>query len=597
MSAPIETRKPELETTISETSVAGPGDLKHRKQRHRTKSRNDVSVRGPEQYALAAHKLAHRSTTSTSCPGVHFEKIAEFLNAPYRSNNRGRYAPSLMTDVQQADESFITVYHFTKDEPPHSAQIRTKDDLITDACGPFSPNCTGRMIFMRGYQHADWLNTIGSRYNVDYEFFRRHMDFETLKPLSDTFSRPTLPSAFSNVMQLSISSLSAMRTAADPATVSYQAHLKQQRKDLESLMPESLGNLANPHKTKGSYGDSIVRRLVVHGSRYFSIEQDISFFVGSRSDEFIILVWSDCGENLCRDTLAFNLQCDPDDVWCLPTIQHVSAPAFRSRTQHDQDGPDTEGGKASVFQNASALASNYGRSLDCRVMALDPFYVLTEIFRFFTCTEAQFLLMMRSKLEQELDTASDSNKAVPKTWTLFDLDYNRACLNRHIRQLIQLRSFVASREDLDWPKLYSSDDECLAKHAEKTAKSLLKDIDALSIDAHALSSDFNAGMNLLMNSAMTDESQRAIAQAERVAKLTALAFFFIPLSFTATIFGMNFSEFMRPDGKNKLSIWVWVLTSFVVISIAYLFLNSHAWRLKDRLIYLLGTRKEKSQVE
>lgn len=36
------------------------------------------------------------------------------------------------------------------------------------------------------------------------------------------------------------------------------------------------------------------------------------------------------------------------------------------------------------------------------------------------------------------------------------------------------------------------------------------------------------------------ESQKAIAKAETVSKLTALAFFFIPLSFIASPFGVNF---------------------------------------------------------
>ncbi|KAB5584717.1 hypothetical protein GE09DRAFT_1067956 [Coniochaeta sp. 2T2.1] len=64
-------------------------------------------------------------------------------------------------------------------------------------------------------------------------------------------------------------------------------------------------------------------------------------------------------------------------------------------------------------------------------------------------------------------------------------------------------------------------------------------------------------MTILMNAAAIDESQKAIAQAEGVAKLTTLAFFFVPLSFTTSIFGMNFE---LSDG-NHLSMWVWCLTA------------------------------------
>jgi len=43
----------------------------------------------------------------------------------------------------------------------------------------------------------------------------------------------------------------------------------------------------------------------------------------------------------------------------------------------------------------------------------------------------------------------------------------------------------------------------------------------------------------LMSTLSILESQRAIAQAESISKLTQLAFFFIPLSFIAAVFGMN----------------------------------------------------------
>lgn len=43
----------------------------------------------------------------------------------------------------------------------------------------------------------------------------------------------------------------------------------------------------------------------------------------------------------------------------------------------------------------------------------------------------------------------------------------------------------------------------------------------------------------LMSTMSMVESQKAIAQAEVISKLTSLAFFFIPLTFVTGIFGMN----------------------------------------------------------
>ncbi|KAK8248604.1 cora-like Mg2+ transporter protein-domain-containing protein [Phyllosticta capitalensis] len=69
------------------------------------------------------------------------------------------------------------------------------------------------------------------------------------------------------------------------------------------------------------------------------------------------------------------------------------------------------------------------------------------------------------------------------------------------------------------------------------------------------------------------ESSKAIKEAEEVTKLTQLAFFFIPLTFVAGIFGMNFKEMA------DLSIWIWAVTSVVLLLASYwvLFTTTEIW--------------------
>lgn len=57
---------------------------------------------------------------------------------------------------------------------------------------------------------------------------------------------------------------------------------------------------------------------------------------------------------------------------------------------------------------------------------------------------------------------------------------------------------------------------------------------------------------MITNRAMLKEARKSVDQAETVTKLTYLAFFFLPLSFTASLFGMNFKQF----GTGSLNIWV-----------------------------------------
>lgn len=61
----------------------------------------------------------------------------------------------------------------------------------------------------------------------------------------------------------------------------------------------------------------------------------------------------------------------------------------------------------------------------------------------------------------------------------------------------------------------------------------------------------NSTFQALMSTMSIVESRKAIAEAETVSKLTSLAFFFIPLTFVASIFGMNIVEF-----NQKLKVWI-----------------------------------------
>lgn len=54
-----------------------------------------------------------------------------------------------------------------------------------------------------------------------------------------------------------------------------------------------------------------------------------------------------------------------------------------------------------------------------------------------------------------------------------------------------------------------------------------------------IETDINSSFTAIMSTMSIVESQRAITQAEDVSKLTKLAFFFIPLTLSAGIFGMN----------------------------------------------------------
>lgn len=71
-----------------------------------------------------------------------------------------------------------------------------------------------------------------------------------------------------------------------------------------------------------------------------------------------------------------------------------------------------------------------------------------------------------------------------------------------------------------------------------------------------------------MNNANLAESRRAMLQARKVGKLTLLAFFYVPLSFTTSFFGMNLEEF---GTSTTIANWVWVCVSVPIFVLSVVF--------------------------
>jgi Mg2+ and Co2+ transporter CorA len=69
--------------------------------------------------------------------------------------------------------------------------------------------------------------------------------------------------------------------------------------------------------------------------------------------------------------------------------------------------------------------------------------------------------------------------------------------------------------------------------------SMVPEFENLAQDVEEFKKRAESTFQALMSTMAIVESQKAISQAEAISKLTNLAFVFVPLSLTASIFGMN----------------------------------------------------------
>ena len=252
------------------------------------------------------------------------------------------------------------------------------------------------------------------------------------------------------------------------------------------------------------------------------------------------------------------------NIWTMfyPVIQQRRRIALKTRAGH----ADSTAQQTMFPQSAMLLAHDYGILLDKKLMVLDPFYAMNEPFRLFVFSTSQFLNIMEATINNE---TGHSAMSLEKP-TLTNLLYCQRILESHLPSLQANIKVVRHHDSLGWPKV-SEADRSLHSKAVEAAEELLHDMEYLEERTKELLERCKSGMSVLMNYVLLAESRQAMSQGQRVAKLTMLAFLYIPLSFTCGLFGMNVTEIV----SGHLSVWVWVVTTIPVflISVSFFYMD------------------------
>ena len=156
------------------------------------------------------------------------------------------------------------------------------------------------------------------------------------------------------------------------------------------------------------------------------------------------------------------------------------------------------------------------------------------------------LLSSIGKALDRIELSPDKHTSVPKTWR----DDPPRWRNHLFHQLQSLT--------------YLSDLLSTTTTTTTTKTPQLKALQTATQKLEAMTRRLEGSYQLLMSAMSILESEKAIEQAVVVTRLTNLAFFFIPLSFVASLFGMNVNEF-----DQRLNVWLWVVVSATVTGLTY----------------------------
>ena len=252
-----------------------------------------------------------------------------------------------------------------------------------------------------------------------------------------------------------------------------------------------------------------------------------------------------------------------------------------------------------LSQSASILHINYGKTLEPATMSNDPFYALNEVFWFVASSYRQYLNMLEKKDATRTRFSLKGDQTVqdnpnPQEWDSTNIRYDRATLEGHIVSLrgtihtIRHRGVIPPNptDKHTWPR---AKDPGQADRALDAARQLEKTFEILLQQAEQLLTRYRDGMNVLMNRATMAEANKSLAQAKEVAKLTKLAFVYIPLSFTASFFGMNLAPLNAASssggGRSELQLWVWFVVSSPVLLFSLMLMK---WDLSEILNWCKG---------
>lgn len=270
---------------------------------------------------------------------------------------------------------------------------------------------------------------------------------------------------------------------------------------------------------------------------------------------------------------------EPLPVTLLPIVQYRSRCALKSRSINESTTGPKKGGNT---QSLALFPEGYGRGIDWSLANSDRFHVLSDVFRLAAFSQKQLLNVMKEKIMTETNRFSLGNENP----TLANLLYFRDILEDQLSNasyMLQLTN--------DQNKLFhngrrstitvSTDQKSAADHAVAEVYSLFQDLHS---QAQSLQEKCTQGMTVISNNSMLAESQRAIQQAKLVTKLTLVAFVYLPFTFTAGFFGMNFKEL----GNGTIHLWIFFAASMplMFVTMAFFVLDMQTVKRVLRALYI-----------
>lgn len=100
---------------------------------------------------------------------------------------------------------FVTLYDLDPAKERRAKHLNSVKDFEAEVSPLIESSPHGHVLFLRGHPSPDWLLSIGTKYQVDPEYFQRYLDFFLGQP--EHFPLPALPSTALPMIKLRITTI------------------------------------------------------------------------------------------------------------------------------------------------------------------------------------------------------------------------------------------------------------------------------------------------------------------------------------------------------------------------------------------------------
>lgn len=184
--------------------------------------------------------------------------------------------------------NFVTIYDLGQDDQRYSCTNVETLQQFAGLPGISSTETLRQIVFLKGYPSREWILALGAKYEVDPEFFSRHMDFrKSRSSLAPSYSVPALPSTSWHMMRLPCMTIG---TRDGQQIRGNAANILRARRQAEMSMERYVNELVRGVNFRT--GDSIIRDYHLLDERNFVLEQLLTVCLKLASPHWIGVLMS-----------------------------------------------------------------------------------------------------------------------------------------------------------------------------------------------------------------------------------------------------------------------------------------------------------------